>query len=130
MHIFLGKVSTIRNARQHLDVLGRAHCGAGRGSTITATRWRADATIRIADVCRRCLKALRRAVASAAATGDTYAADAAIALEPNDPRRDDALVADIRAHLSHVYAPQPTPRELAGVPSYQYAERLLKELRA
>lgn len=129
MHIIIGKVSALEGARQHLDVLGRAHCGAGSGRTIAATRWRADATLRLSEVCRRCLKALRKRTEAAASAGDTAAADAVIALEPADPRRDAALLADIRAHLRRVHTPEPTPLELSGLPSHEYAARLLASLR-
>jgi hypothetical protein len=127
--IIIGKVSALEGAREHLDVLGRAHCGAGNGRTIAATRWRADATLRLSGICKRCLKALRKRIADAAAAGDTAAAGAVIALEPDDPRRDAALLADIRAHLRRVHTPEPTPLELSGLHSHEYAARLLASLR-
>lgn len=130
MHVLMAKVTTIAGARLHLDVHGLAHCGAGRGRTLAATRWRIDGTVELTEVCRRCLKAARRRVAEAAATGDAYATDAQVALQPHDPRADDALVADIAAHLRRVHTPDPTPLELSGLDSYTFRARLLAGLRA
>ena len=62
--ITLGKVSARKGARNHLDVTGRAHCGAGRGIIADATRTTANGDLNIAGVCRRCLKALRATVAA------------------------------------------------------------------
>lgn len=127
--ILIGKVSTLEGARWHLDILGRAHCGAGRGRTLAATRWRVDATVPLDEVCKRCLKALRRRVAEAEAAGDAYATGAVVALRPDDPRRDAALIADIREHLRRAHTPEPTPLELSGLASHEYAARLLASLR-
>lgn len=130
MKVTVGKVSTRKDAREHLDILGRAHCGAGNGRTMAATRWTVDATVNIARVCRRCLKALRTRLAEAAAGGDEYAASAATMLAPADPRADDALIADIRAHLRNVHTPPPTPAETLGITGDEYRRRLLAELAA
>lgn len=130
MHITLGKVTGIAGAREHLDVHGRAHCGAGSGRTIAGTRWAVDGTLVADGVCRRCLQALRARLAEAAAAGDQAAADAAYMLEPADPRRDAALLADIRAHLTAVHTPDPTPAELAGMTGDEFRRRLLADLRA
>lgn len=126
--INIAKVSTRPAARDHYDVAGRAYCGAGSGITSAATRWRPDATVNVARVCRRCLKALRVALATAAAAGDQYAAGAAEFLAPADPRRDAALVESIRATVRAARTPDPTPLELSGLTQEAYRARLLGEL--
>jgi hypothetical protein len=107
--VTIGKVSTRKGARYHLDTLGLAHCGAGTGRIMAATRWVADGTVQLTTVCRRCLKALRARLADAATTGDVYAADAAYTLTPADEaaRRDASLLEDIRATLAARWAPPP-----------------------
>lgn len=128
--VVIGKVSNRKNARWHLDILGRAHCGAGRGITAAATRWSVDGTIELASVCRRCLKALRVRLAEQPA-GDAYASDAAYALAPAEQvaAREAELIPAIRAHVRAMRQLPPTPAEDAGLEPWEYARRLLAELR-
>lgn len=123
--VIIGKVSNRKGARQHLDIAGRAHCGAGRGTTSADTRWVVDGTVDTATVCRRCLKALRAALAEAAATHPA-AADAAYMLTApaEAAERDAALAADLLAfHRQRAADRQPAPID----PFYR--ENLLAELR-
>lgn len=129
-HIIIGKVSTLKNARWHLSILGRAHCGAGTGRTAAATRWRVDGSVTREQVCRRCLKTLRRRLAENAASGDVYAQAADTMLAPDDPRRDAEMLADIRIQLTRSGALEPGPLELAGLDPHTYRRRLLAELTA
>lgn len=130
MQVIIGKVSNRNGAREHLDVLGRAHCGAGNGITMQATRWQVDATLNVERICRRCLKALRARLAEASAGGCEYAKGAAYMLEPADQAaaRDRLMLADMRSHLRAVRNPGPTPAELAGLTGDQFRRRLLAEL--
>jgi len=127
--ILIGKVSVRPNAREHLDVHGRAYCGAGSGFTSAATRWRVDATVIVERVCRRCLKALRRLLAEAAEAGDAAAAGAAVFLAPVDPARDAGIIAGMRDHIRRMNAPEPTPLERSGLDADTYRRRLLASLR-
>lgn len=123
--VALGKVSERKGARQHLDVAGRAHCGAGRGTIAAATRWAVDATVDTTTVCRRCLKALRAALA-ANLTAET-AAGAAHMLAPADvaTRRDADLLADMRAFHARLAADaEPAPV------AWNHRDLILAELRA
>jgi hypothetical protein len=131
--ILIGKVSARPNAREHLDVHGRAYCGAGRGITAAATRWRVDGTVVTDRVCRRCLKTLRRLLAEAATAGDQYASDAAYFLEPAGPARaaaDVAMISSIRATVRAAAVPPATPLERSGLDPEAYRRRLLAELDA
>lgn len=115
MHVTIGRVSTRKGARQHLDTLGRAHCGAGTGITMAATRWTVDGTVHTDTICRRCLPALRTRLAEAAQAGCPDADAAAYMLAPADvaEARDAALLADISAHLTRVHAvPAEDPYEV------------------
>lgn len=126
--ILIGKVSTLPTAREHLDVHGRAYCGAGRGIIAAATRWRVDATVTVAGICRRCLKMLRRLLGEAAERGDVAAAGAAVFLAPVDPAGDAAIIAGMRAHIRRMQAPAPTPLERSGLDADTYRRRLLASL--
>jgi hypothetical protein len=130
MQVIIGKVSTRTNARDHLDVHGRAHCGAGNGVTMQATRWQLDATVIVERICRRCIKALRRRLAEQAATGDQHSAGAAHMLAPADQAAaaDRLMLSDMRRHLRAVHTPPQTPAELAGLSSDEFRRRLLAEL--
>lgn len=132
MQVIIGRVSARKGARQHLDVAGRAHCGAGNGITAAATRWVVDGTVQLATVCRRCIKALRKALAAQAEAGDLVAADAAYAVATPEQvaAREAELAAAINAHLAQVNIPEPTPAETLGLFGYQYQQRLLAELAA
>jgi hypothetical protein len=124
--VLIGKVSDRKGARQHLDVAGRAHCGAGRGVIAAATRWEVDATVVTDTVCRRCLKALRAALAAAAAV-HTAAADAAYYLTPpaQAAARDAELAADLFAFHTRRQAEAAAP-----APAWNHRELLLAELAA
>jgi len=63
MTAIIASVTASPKAKLHLDLNGRAHCGAGNGRTIPTTQIDlADAT---ADqLCRRCIKAIRAAADS------------------------------------------------------------------
>lgn len=121
--VTIGKVSERKGARQHLDVAGRAHCGAGRGTIAAATRWIVDGTVALQTVCRRCIKALRAALAEAT---DAAGRDAAYMLTPaaEAAARDAELAADLRAfHAELAEAARPAPAP------WNHRELLLAELR-
>lgn len=62
----VAKVTTATGARDHYDVAGNAHCGAGNGRTLaTTTKPLADANPEL--LCRRCIKAIRAAADEAIA---------------------------------------------------------------
>ncbi|GLY08197.1 hypothetical protein [Actinoplanes sp. NBRC 101535] len=128
MHIHTGKVTTRSGARTHYDIRGLAHCGAGTGRTHTATRQRADATTDLTTICRRCLPALRRALADAATTGDPAAASAALALRPpaQAALEDAARLAELRAFHTRLAHER---RQLPVTPP-NYRRRLLAALDA
>lgn len=63
MQLFTALVTNRKAARRHLDVAGRAHCGAGSGRTLGGTRRQVAGNINLAGVCKRCLPELRRRVA-------------------------------------------------------------------
>lgn len=110
MRVTLGRVTTREDARQHLNIHGLAYCGAGTGRTIKATRHEIDGTAVLEAICLRCLPALRRHVAAAAATGDPYAADAAYAIAPADvvAAREAELTADLATFHTHLAAQRNT----------------------
>lgn len=85
----LGRVSTRAGARLHLDVLGRAHCGAGTGRIRGAGREleRADAPL----VCRRCNRRLRELMVDAIAEANRRRGPSARARLADLYRIDDAL---------------------------------------
>lgn len=60
--VTVGQVTTRKGYRLHLADTGRAHCGAGRGRIIAARTLTSDHQ---PVLCRRCLKAIRRAIADA-----------------------------------------------------------------
>lgn len=62
----VGKVTTLKRARLHLDVDGRARCGSGRGRILGGTR-RAPVPADEPTICRHCLPHLRRAIDEAQA---------------------------------------------------------------
>ncbi len=131
--VTIGKVTNRKGARNHLDINGRAHCGAGRGTIDPATRRVPDATINTGAVCLRCRKALRAALAARPAD-DIAAAGAAHYLQPDDEATayDTQLAADIRTHLQAVHANrhQPTEAERLGLTGDQYRQHLLARLAA
>lgn len=129
--ITVGKVSTRKAARYHYDVHGWAFCGAGRGKTAAATRSRFDGVdVEPAQVCRRCFKALIRALTEAAAAGDAYAESGLFWMTPDDPADDARRLAEMRAHIIDCQRPAPTPLELSGLDSDAYRRRLLAQLAA
>lgn len=128
--ILIGKVSALDGARWHFDVHGWAYCGAGRGRTRAETRWRVDGTVEPDRVCKRCLKALRRALGEAEDAGDGYAESAAFALAPDDPEWEARMLAEMRAHIIEANRPTPTPLELSGLDTHAYRRRLLAQLNA
>lgn len=69
--VIIGKVSERKGARNHLDVAGRAHCGAGRGTIAEATRRAIDGDLDATSMCRRCVKALRTTLAGVIAAAET-----------------------------------------------------------
>jgi hypothetical protein len=128
----IGKVTERKGARWHLDIRGRAHCGAGRGVIAAATRWVADATIEVAKVCRRCIKALRAAVAETAAAGDVAGAGAAHMLMPpaEAAAYDRDLLADMRAFHDARTAARDAEHARIAANSWTHRERLLARLAA
>lgn len=70
MKVQIGKVTTARRGRLHLDIDGRARCGSGLGRirslTLTLTR-RDPRPVDEPLMCRRCLPYLRAAIAEAQA---------------------------------------------------------------
>lgn len=122
--VIVGKVSDRKGARTHLDILGRAHCGAGRGIIAAATRWEVDGTVLPATVCRRCIKALRAALAEAA-TVHQAATDAAYVLVTPEvaAARNTALLADLIAFHTRRAAEAAPP-----APAWNHRELLLAEL--
>lgn len=131
MQVTIGKVSNRKGARDHLDIHGRAHCGAGRGIIDPATRRVPDATIDTTAVCRRCLKALRAAL-DARPADDIAAAGAAHYLQtPAEAATHDSRLADdVRSHLRAVHAArhQPTEATRLGLTGDDYRRRLLADL--
>lgn len=129
--VTIGRVTTRKGARTHLDINGRAHCGAGRGIIDPATRWVADATVDPAVVCRRCIKALRAALAAQPAD-DIAAAGAALYLQTPEQAtaHDAALAADLRGFHAHLAATrhQPSLAERQGITGDAYRRQLLAEL--
>lgn len=130
--VIIGKVSTRKNARQHLDTDGRAHCGAGRGIIFDDTRWAVDITVDRDTVCRRCTKALRAALA-ARPSGDEHAHGAALVLAPaaEAMAADAELAADILAFhrdRAAAKAAERTPAQALGLNAASYQKRLLAAL--
>lgn len=133
--VMIGRVSTRKNARQHLDTAGRAHCGAGTGVIAAATRWAVDGSVATETVCRRCIKALRTALAAQPDT-DTAAAGAALFLAtPADAAREDAaLLADLRTFQAGLAAqraqfPQ-TEADRLGMTDWEYRHHVRARLAA
>lgn len=60
MNTTVAKVTHTTGARLHLTTAGHAHCGSGRGRTIATTE-KALADANPANLCRRCLPAIRTA---------------------------------------------------------------------
>lgn len=109
--VVIGQVTQRKGARFHLDITGRAHCGAGAGIILTDTRAEVDATSSRLPLCRRCAKALRLHLTEAAELGSIAAADALYWLTPAPQAADQdaALLASIRGHLAAVWAEDPDP---------------------
>ena len=129
MRVTIGKVSTRKGARWHLDVVGFAHCGAGTGRTMAATRWIADGTVELATVCRRCLKALRTRLADAETAGDISAKAAAYVLAPADvaAARDADLMRDLRAFHRELATRNAPPAPLTWEQQQAHRARLFSD---
>lgn len=127
----VGKVSTRKGARYHLDIHGWAYCGAGRGRTAAATRSRFDGVdVEPVQICRRCLKQLMKALTAAAVSGDAYAESGLFWMTPDDPADDARKLAEMAEHIRACNHPEPTPLELSGLDPDAYRRRLLAQLDA
>lgn len=62
----IGRVTTAKRFRLHLDIDGRARCGSGKGRIISLTT-REPRPVDEPLICRRCLPHLRAAIADAQA---------------------------------------------------------------
>lgn len=78
----VGKVTTAKDGRLHLDIDGRARCGSGRGHILGGTA-REPVPADEPTICRHCLPHLRRAVdeaqAAAVAAGSNRYSEAKLA---------------------------------------------------
>jgi hypothetical protein len=140
--VILGKVSERKGARLHLEVAGRAHCGAGRGIIAEATRRVADADLNPGAVCLRCRKALRAALAgvldAAAAAGgimtpaEANARNAAnlFATPAELAARDAELAEGIRRQARERREAQDAELAAIAAGSHTHRLRLLAELAA
>lgn len=138
--VILGKVSERKGARNHLEVAGRAHCGAGRGEIHADSRRQLDGDTDATTVCRRCVKALRAALAAAVAAYDATdgpmtpaeidAREAAslFATPAERAARQAELAAGIVAFHQARRAEQDAEAERIAAASWDYRERLLAEL--
>lgn len=139
--VILGRVTERKGARLHLDTAGRAHCGAGRGTIAADTRRQLDGDADATTVCRRCIKAIRAALAAildaAAAVGgamtnaETNARDAAnlFATPAERAAREAELAAGIVAAARAKRAAQDADMARIAAGSWSHRERLLEELR-
>lgn len=140
--VIIGKVSERKGARNHLDVAGRAHCGAGRGTIAEATRRAIDGDLDATNMCRRCIKALRTTLAGVIAAAElaggpmtraeTAARDAAalFATPAERAAREAELAAGIIAAARGRRAAEDAERERIAAGSWDYRARLLAELAA
>jgi hypothetical protein len=138
--VILGKVTERKGARLHLDTAGRAHCGAGRGTIAADTRRQLDGDADALTVCRRCIKAIRAALAAildaAAAAGgmmtpaEAIARDAAnlFATPAERAARQAEIAAGIRAAARAKRAAQDEELARIAAGSWDHRERLLAEL--
>lgn len=138
--VILGKVSERKGARLHLDTAGRAHCGAGRGTIAADTRRQLDGDADATTVCRRCIKAIRAALAAAVAAYDTAdgpmtpaeiaARDAAglLATPAERAARDAQVAAGIVAAARARREAQDAELAAIAAGSWNHRERLLAEL--
>jgi hypothetical protein len=140
--VILGKVTERKGARLHLEVAGRAHCGAGRGIIAEATRRTADGELNPGAVCLRCRKALRAALAgvldAATAAGgmmtpaEANARNAAnlFATPAEIAARDAEIAAGIRAAARARREAQDAELARIAAGSHEHRVRLLAELAA
>lgn len=98
--VLIGAVSVRKGARTHYAVAGFAHCGAGTGRILGPARQATAATT--ANICRRCVAAIRQAldnVRSMAAVNPATVDQAVAAREALRTPAEIAAADQLDAHL-------------------------------